>query len=152
MYISIKKRFQAMATIQSMISELSSWKIEIGFLSLVVSFEVASKLSLLEILLSLLVLAAFRLVMLAEDLKWWSEAISKAAGKVEEKVTFAERRGMYNQLQGHEFVRQLRLWFYDYRPDASPLSWFTNKLFTEVNMFRQSLLLNGLELSLAVVI
>ena len=152
MYISIKKRFQAMPTILSMFEGLKLWVLEIGVLSVVVSFEVAYKLSLLEILLSLLVLATFRLVMLAEDLKWWSESISKTAGKVEEKVTFMERRGMYNQLQGHEFVRQLRLWFYDYRPDASPLSWFTNKLFTEVSMFRQSLILNGLEISLAVVI
>ena len=136
----------------AMIEFLSLWKLEIGFLSSVVSFGWGFKLSLIEILLSLLVLAAFRLVMLGEDLKWWSESLSKTAGKVEEKVTFFEKRGMYNQLQGHEFVRQLRLWFYDYRPDASPLSWFTNKLFTEVSMFRQSLILNGLEMSLAVVI
>ena len=152
MYISIKKRFQAMATIMSMIEGLSPWKMELGLLSLVVSFGWGFKLSLLEILLSLLVLAAFRLVMIGEDLKWWSESLSKTAGKVEEKITFMEKRGMYNQLQGHEFVRQLRVWFYEYRSDCSPLSWFTNKLFTEVSMFRQSLLLNGFSLSLAVVI
>ena len=152
MYISIQKRFQAMATIMSMIETLSLWKMEVAILSLAVSIGVGFHLSLVEVLLSLIFLVSMKVCMLGEDIKWWTEASFKSLGRCDEKLTHLEKRGMYRQLQGHEFVRQLRLWFYEYRPDASPLSWFTNKLFTEVSMFRQSLLLNGLELSLAVVI
>ena len=142
-----------MASIMRMVSQ---WQIELAILSLTVSLGLGlfqlGKLSIAEVLLSLLVVVSFGLFMLVKDIKCSVESLAVSMQGSARQLASIEKRGMYRQLQGHEFVRQLKRWFYEEATEFASMSWLANKLASEVSHFRQSLLRNGPEVSLAVLI
>ena len=142
-----------MASIMGMVSQ---WQIELAILSLTVSLGLGlfqqGKLSIAEVLLSLLVVVSFRLCMLVKDIKCSVESLAVSMQGSAKQLASIEKREMYRQLQGHEFVSQLKRWFYEEATEHKSMSWFSHKLASEVSLYRQSLLRNGLEVSLAVLI
>ena len=129
-----------MASIMGMVSQ---WQIELAILSLTVSLGLGlhqlGKLSIAEVLLSLLVVVSFRLCMLVKDIKCSVESLAVSMQGSARQLASIEKREMYRQLQGHEFVRQLKRWFYEEATEHKSMSWFAHKLASEVSHFGQSL-------------
>ena len=123
--------------IMKLATEPESWLIALC-LSLLGDGVQLDKLSLAEALLSILVLTAIRGVWLIKDQVWWSEALSGQIDGFSTRLSFMERRDMYRYLQGHEFVRQLRNWFYEYDSSISGTPWFLAKLASELSLWRQA--------------
>ena len=119
--------------IMKLATEPESWLIALC-LSLLGGGVQLGKLSLSDALLSILLLTAIRGVWLIKDQVWWSDALSEQIDGFSTRLSFMEKRDMYKYLQGHEFVRQLRQWFYLYDARISPTPWFLAKLAHELSM------------------
>ena len=93
-----------MASIMRMVSQ---WQIELAILSLTVSLGLGlfqlGKLSIAEVLLSLLVVVSFGIVMLVKDIKCSVESLAVS-------MQGSAKQLANRQLQGHEFVGRLRRW------------------------------------------
>ena len=149
-----------MASIMGMVSQ---WQIELAILSLTVSLGLGlfqqGKLSIAEVLLSLLVVVSFGIFMLVKDLRCSVESLAvsmqgsgKQLASIEKQLASIEQREINHQMQGHEFQDRLRRWFDEPATEGKCMNWFSHKLASEVSHYRQSLLRNGLEVSLAVLI
>ena len=147
-----------MASIMGMVSQ---WQIELAILSLTVSLGLGlfqqGKLSIAEVLLSLLVVVSFGIFMLVKDLRCSVESLAvsmqgsgKQLASIEKQLASIEKREINHQMQGHEFQDRLRRWFDEPATEGKCMNWFSHKLASEVSLYRQSLLRNGLEVSLAV--
>ena len=147
-----------MASIMGMVSQ---WQIELATLSLTVSLGLGlfqqGTLSIAEVLLSLLVVVSFGIFMLVKDLRCSVESLAvsmqgsgKQLASIEKQLASIEKREINHQMQGHEFQDRLRRWFDEPATEGKCMNWFSHKLASEVSLYRQSLLRNGLEVSLAV--
>ena len=147
-----------MASIMGMVSQ---WQIELAILSLTVSLGLGlfqqGTLSIAEVLLSLLVVVSFGIFMLVKDLRCSVESLAvsmqgsgKQLASIEKQLAGIEKREINHQMQGHEFQDRLRRWFDEPATEGKCMNWFSHKLASEVSLYRQSLLRNGLEVSLAV--
>ena len=147
-----------MASIMGMVSQ---WQIELAILSLTVSLGLGlfqqGTLSIAEVLLSLLVVVSFGIFMLVKDLRCSVESLAvsmqgsgKQLASIEKQLADIEKREINHQMQGHEFQDRLRRWFDEPATEGKCMNWFSHKLASEVSFYRQSLLRNGLEVSLAV--
>ena len=147
-----------MASIMGMVSQ---WQIELATLSLTVSLGLGlfqqGTLSIAEVLLSLLVVVSFGIFMLVKDLRCSVESLAvsmqgsgKQLASIEKQLADIEKREINHQMQGHEFQDRLRRWFDEPATEGKCMNWFSHKLASEVSLYRQSLLRNGLEVSLAV--
>ena len=139
----------------------SQWQIELATLSLTVSLGLGlfqqGTLSIAEVLLSLLVVVSFGIFMLVKDLRCSVESLAvsmqgsgKQLASIEKQLADIEKREINHQMQGHEFQGRLRRWFDEPATEGKCMNWFSHKLASEVSLYRQSLLRNGLEVSLAV--
>ena len=126
-----------MANFLQLVREPESWLIAL-VLSLLGGCVQLGKLSLTEALLSTLAVTGIRVSWLIRDQVWWSESLSGQVQGFSDRLSFMERRDMYRYLQGHELVRQLRNWFYDYDRTVSEPPWFFTKLASEVSLWRQA--------------
>ena len=154
---------------------VSQWQIELAILSLTVSLGLGlfqqGTLSIAEVLLSLLVVVSFGIFMLVKDLRCSVESLAvsmqrlrcsveslaggmqgsgKQLASIEKQLARIEKRGINHQMQGHEFRDRLRRWFDEPATEGKCMNWFSHKLASEVSLYRQCLLRNGLEVSLAV--
>ena len=147
-----------MASIMGMVSQ---WQIELATLSLTVSLGLGlfqqGTLSIAEVLLSLLVVVSFGIFMLVKDLRCSVESLAvsmqgsgKQLASIEKQLASIEKREINHHMQGHEFQDRLRRWFDEPATEGKCMNWFSHKLASEVSLYRQSLLRNGLEVSLAV--
>ena len=147
-----------MASIMGMVSQ---WQIELAILSLTVSLGLGlfqqGTLSIAEVLLSLLVVVSFGIFMLVKDLRCSVESLAvsmqgsgKQLASIEKQLADIEKREINHQMQGHEFQDRLRRWFDEPATEGKCMNWFSHKLASEVSLYRQCLLRNGLEVSLAV--
>ena len=140
-----------MASIMGMVSQ---WQIELAILSLTVSLGLGlfqqGTLSIAEVLLSLLVVVSFGIFMLVKDLRCSVESLAVSMQGSGKQLASIEKREINHQMQGHEFQDRLRRWFDEPATEGKCMNWFSHKLASEVSFYRQSLLRNGLEVSLAV--
>ena len=136
-------------------------QIELAILTLTVSLGLGlfqqGKLSIAEVLLSLLVVVSFGIFMLVKDIKCSVESLAvsmqgsgKQLASIEKQLARIEKREINHQMQGHEFRDRLRRWFDEPATEGKCMNWFSHKLASEVSLYRQCLLRNGLEVSLAV--
>ena len=134
----------------------SQWQIELATLSLTVSLGLGlfqqGTLSIAEVLLSLLVVVSFGIFMLVKDLRCSVESLAVSMQGSARQLASIEKREINHQMQGHEFQDRLRRWFDEPATEGKCMNWFSHKLASEVSFYRQSLLRNGLEVSLAVLI
>ena len=132
----------------------SQWQIELAILSLTVSLGLGlfqqGTLSIAEVLLSLLVVVSFGIFMLVKDLICSVESLAVSMQGSGKQLASIEKREINHQMQGHEFQDRLRRWFDEPATEGKCMNWFSHKLASEVSLYRQSLLRNGLEVSLAV--
>ena len=132
----------------------SQWQIELAILSLTVSLGLGlfqqGTLSIAEVLLSLLVVVSFGIFMLVKDLICSVESLAVSMQGSGKQLASIEKREINHQMQGHEFQDRLRRWFDEPATEGKCMNWFSHKLASEVSFYRQSLLRNGLEVSLAV--
>ena len=98
----------------------------------------SGKLTKTEALLSTLAMTGIRVSWLMRDQLWWSFTLSGQVQGFSDRLSFMERREMYRYFQGHELVRQLRNWFYEYDRTVSEPPWFFSKLASEVSLWRQA--------------
>ena len=120
-----------------LVREPESW-ITAVVLSLLGGCVQLGKLTKTEALLSTLAVTGIRVSWLIRDHIWWSETLSGQVQGFSDRLSFMERRDMYRYLQGHELVRQLRNWFYEYDRSISGTTWFLSKLASEVSFWRQA--------------
>ena len=93
--------------------------------------------------LSLLAFISWKLREAVEAL-WW---VSNSTQSTAEKCSHSEMRQMYLNELGHEMLRQMLQYFQTYNPKISPISWFLDKVQSELCAFRMACLRRGHELS-----
>ena len=131
------------------IREPENW-ITVAALSLLGGCVQNGMLTKTEALLSTLAMTGIRVSWLMRDHLWWSETLSGQVQGFSDRLSFMERREMYRYFQGHELVRQLRNWFYEYDRTVSEPPWFFSKLASEVSLWRQACSVRRFALSAAV--
>ena len=75
---------------------------------------------------------------------WW---VGVSTQSTAEKCSHSEMRQMYLNELGHEMVRQMLTYFQTYNPAISPISWFLDKVQSELCAFRMSCMRRGHQLS-----
>ena len=75
---------------------------------------------------------------------WWSAQNLETSA---EKLSHLEMRAMYENLLGHECVRQMYTWFSTYDDTVSGTQWFLDKIVSELACLRLSSLRRGQQVS-----
>ena len=117
--------------------EAETW-VTAGVLSILAGCVQSGHLTKTEAILSTIAMTGIRMSWLIRDQLWWTFTLSGQVQNFSDRLSFMERREMYRYFQGHEFVRQLRNWFYDYDSTVSEPPWFFSKLASEVSLWRQA--------------
>ena len=117
--------------------EPETW-ITAGAVSILAGCVQSGYLTKTEALLSTIAMTGIRMSFLMRDQLWWSFTLSGQVQGFSDRLSFMERREMYRYFQGHELVRQLRNWFYEYDRTVSQPPWFFAKLATEISLWRQA--------------
>ena len=76
---------------------------------------------------------------------WW---MAQPLETVAEKANHLEMRAMYENLLGHECVRQMYQWFFNYDSSVSDIYWFLHKVCSELSCLRLASLRRGMQISL----
>ena len=72
---------------------------------------------------------------------WW---MAQSCETVAEKTNHMEMRMMYQNFLGHECVRQVHQWFFNYDAQVSDIYWLLDKVCSELGCFRMASLRRGL--------
>ena len=116
----------------------------VGAMSVFVGIETTTQNVFAVAALSLLAYISWKVREGVEAL-WW---VSASSGTNAEKSSHIEMRSMFLNEQAHEMLRQILQYFQTYNPAISPISWFIDKIRSELCAFRMACLRrNGHEVS-----
>ena len=117
----------------------------VGAMSLFLHIETSTQNVFAVVLLSLLAYISWKVREGVEAL-WW---ISASSATNAEKSSHIEMRQMCMNEHAHEMLRQILQYFQTYNPAISPISWFLDKIRSELCVFRMACLSrNGHQVSL----